>query len=86
MPPGIALACLGHFLIIGPLTIAVLPINAAVAGIMFVRQRAAFREAGLRVRRNVLGFALYFLLYQLIMSPTSVAGYAQELLGARRRW
>ena len=86
VPPGIVLACLGHFVIIGPLTIAVLPINAAVAGIMFLRQRAAFHEAGLRVRRNVLGFALYFLLYQLIMSPTSVAGYAQELFGARRRW
>jgi poly-beta-1,6-N-acetyl-D-glucosamine synthase len=86
VPPGIVLACLGHFLIIGPLTLAVLPLNAAVAGIMFFRQRAAFSEAGLRVRRNVVGFALYFLLYQLVMAPTSVAGYAQEAFGVRRRW
>lgn len=86
IPPGIVLACFGNFLIIGPMTVAVLPISAAVAGIMFAKQRTAFRQAGLQVRRNAPGFIVYFLAYQLVMSPTSVAGYLQEMLGARRRW
>jgi biofilm PGA synthesis N-glycosyltransferase PgaC len=39
---------------------------------------------GLRVRRNLLGFFAFVLLYQMLMSPVSVAGYGQELLGLRR--
>ncbi len=31
-------------------------------------------------------FLGYLLTYQLFMSPVSVAGYAQELFGARRSW
>jgi biofilm PGA synthesis N-glycosyltransferase PgaC len=86
IPTGIVLACFGNFLIVGPMTVAVLPISGAIAGIMFVKQRAAFAEAGLKIRRNLPGFVAYFLFYQLIMSPTAVAGYLQEMLGARRRW
>jgi biofilm PGA synthesis N-glycosyltransferase PgaC len=45
-----------------------------------------FNLLGLRVRRNTLGFVAFVLTYQMLMSPVSVAGYAQELLGLRRRW
>ena len=34
----------------------------------------------------VPGYLGYLLTYQLFMSPVSVAGYAQELFGAARRW
>jgi biofilm PGA synthesis N-glycosyltransferase PgaC len=53
---------------------------------MLIRQRTVFRGLGLRIRRNVLGFVLYVLVYQLVMSPISVSGYAKELFGARRVW
>lgn len=84
--PGIALAATGDFAIVGPMTIAVLPINALLAGIMFRRQHSSLLDAGLRVRRGALGFVLFLLIYQLFMSPVSVAGYLQELLHVRRRW
>ncbi|MBX6354195.1 MAG: hypothetical protein IRZ10_12810 [Thermoflavifilum sp.] len=51
-----------------------------------MRQRRVFKHLGLRVRRNRLGFVAYVLFYQMIMSPVSVWGYVQELLGLQRRW
>lgn len=85
-PIGIVLALCGNFAIVGPLTLAVVPLNLMLSGIMFHLSREAFEEVGLRVRQNRLGFLAYVLTYQLFMSPVSVAGYAQELFGAARRW
>jgi len=86
IPTGIVLALTGNFLIIGPMTVAVLPISLTIALTMLVRQKAVFRGLGLHIRSNLLGFVLYVLVYQLVMSPISVSGYAKELFGARRRW
>jgi|ERR1022692_83198 biofilm PGA synthesis N-glycosyltransferase PgaC len=84
--PGIVLAMFGYFAIVGPMTLAVLPLKMLLAGVRYHRQGMSFAEAGLRVRRNRIGFALYVACYQLIMSPVSVTGYAQELLHIKRRW
>jgi biofilm PGA synthesis N-glycosyltransferase PgaC len=85
-PIGIVLALFGNFAIVGPMTLAVLPLNLILSGVMFHLSRQSFEEVGLKVRRNRLGFLGYLLTYQLFMSPLSVAGYAQELFGTRRRW
>jgi biofilm PGA synthesis N-glycosyltransferase PgaC len=84
--PGIVLAMFGDFAIVGPMTLAVLPLNMLLASVMYRRQHRSFAEVGLLVRRNLIGFGLYVFCYQLIMSPASVAGYAQELLRLKRRW
>jgi biofilm PGA synthesis N-glycosyltransferase PgaC len=84
--PGIVLACMGSFVIVGPMTIAVLPINILIASVMLTRQRAVFRDVGLRIRRNHAGFLSYLLLYSPIMSPVSFVGYLKELAGTKRRW
>jgi poly-beta-1,6-N-acetyl-D-glucosamine synthase len=84
--PGIVLAVFGNYAIVGPTTLAVLPLNLVISGIMYRRQRKSFAHAGLRVRQNVVGFVVYLLAYQLLMSPVSVAGYAEELFRTARRW
>jgi biofilm PGA synthesis N-glycosyltransferase PgaC len=84
--PGVVLACMGNFMLVGPMTIAVLPINILIAGVMLARQRAVFRETGFRIRRNIGGFLAYLLLYAPIMSPVSFVGYVKELHGTERRW
>lgn len=89
VPAGIALACTGRFWIVGPLTLIVLPVNVLIGGVMFARQRAAFGEVGLRVRRgprDLMGLLGFLLVYQLVMSPVSLSGYAAEVLRLRRRW
>jgi biofilm PGA synthesis N-glycosyltransferase PgaC len=85
-PIGIVLAFFGIFAIVGPMTLLVLPLNVCLSMIMFHLSRQSFREVGLGVRRNRLGFLGYLLAYQLVMSPISVMGYAQELVGTRRNW
>ncbi len=85
-PVGIVLALFGNFAIVGPMTLAVLPLNVALSMIMFHLSKKSFDEVDLKVRQNRLGFFGYLFTYQLFMSPVSVAGYAQELFGAARRW
>jgi biofilm PGA synthesis N-glycosyltransferase PgaC len=84
--PGVVLACMGKFLIVGPMTLAVLPINMLIASVMLTRQRTVFRELGLRIRQNRFGFLSYLLLYSPMMSPVSFLGYVKELAGTKRRW
>ena len=85
-PIGIVLALFGNFAIVGPMTLAVLPLNVLLSMIMFHLSKQSFDEVGLKVRQNRLGYFGYLFTYQLFMSPVSVAGYAQELFGAARRW
>jgi poly-beta-1,6-N-acetyl-D-glucosamine synthase len=85
--PGLGLAATGRYWIVGPYTLAVLPLTLAVNLILYrFQRRRVFNLLGLRVRRNALGFVGFVLAYQMIMSPVAVLGYGQELLGLRRRW
>src|SRR6185312_10990953 len=65
-PAGIVLACFGIFAIVGPMTLAVIPLNGLLATIMYLRAREAFRAQSLAVRRARLGFVLFLLGYQLL--------------------
>jgi biofilm PGA synthesis N-glycosyltransferase PgaC len=84
--PGIVLAVLGNFAVVGPMTLLVLPLNAVLAAVMFQHQRSVFRGLELTVRRNRIGFLFYLLCYQFVMSPISLAGYVLEAARARRAW
>jgi poly-beta-1,6-N-acetyl-D-glucosamine synthase len=85
--PGLALAATGRYWIVGPYTLAVLPLTLVVNLILYrFQRRRVFNLLGLRVRRNTMGFVGFVLAYQMLMSPIAVAGYGQELLGLRRRW
>jgi biofilm PGA synthesis N-glycosyltransferase PgaC len=85
--PGLVLAATGRYWIVGPYTLAVLPLTLVVNAILYrFQRRRVFNLLGLRVRRNTLGFLGFVLTYQMLMSPVAVVGYGQELLGLRRRW
>ena len=85
--PGLVLACFGYFWLVGPMTVAVLPLTGLAYGLLFRRQwRDVFKPLGLVVRRNWLALLAFLVVYQVLMSAVSVRGYAQELLRLRRRW
>jgi poly-beta-1,6-N-acetyl-D-glucosamine synthase len=85
--PGLMLAATGRYWIVGPYTLAVLPLTLVVNLILYqFQRRRVFNLLGLRVRRNAAGFVGFVLAYQVLMSPIAVVGYGQELLGLRRRW
>jgi biofilm PGA synthesis N-glycosyltransferase PgaC len=84
--PGLVLAATGRYWIVGPSTLAVLPLTLVVNAILYrFQRRRVFNLPGLRVRRNTLGFLGFVLTYQMLMSPIALVGYGQELLGLRRR-
>jgi biofilm PGA synthesis N-glycosyltransferase PgaC len=84
--PGVVLALFGHFYIAGPSTLLVLPLAFLIVLVMYKKQKAVFNELGLKVRQNFVGFLVYMLVYQVLMSPICVIGYAQELMGMTKRW
>ncbi len=79
-------AFFGKYWIVGPATLFVVPLALLQNYILYSYQRNVFRKLDLRIRRNRLGFVLYVLLYQMLMSPMSVIGYCQEILMLRRKW
>lgn len=86
--PGLVMAVFFHrYFVVGPMTLAVMPLTAVVYGILYRHQRTrVFEPLGLKVRRNRIAMVLFLLLYQPIMSAVSVTGYVQEVLRLRRKW
>jgi len=84
--PGVVLALFGHYYIVGPSTLLVLPLAVLIVSVMYKKQQAVFKELGLRVRQNFVGLLVYMLVYQILMSPICVLGYTQELLGLTKKW
>jgi biofilm PGA synthesis N-glycosyltransferase PgaC len=85
--PGLVLACFGYFWIVGPMTIAVLPLTIGVYAMLFHFQNTrVFKPLGLTVRRSRRSFVLFVIFYQVFMSTFSVIGYTQELTRRRRKW
>jgi len=69
--PGLLLAATGRYWIVGPYTLAVLPLTLVVNAILYrFQRRRVFNLLGLRIRRNILGFLGFVLTYQMLMSPS----------------
>ncbi|MEB3749775.1 glycosyltransferase [Geobacillus sp. FSL W8-0032] len=84
--PGFIAAWFGYYYIVGPMTLWVIPLSLLAYGALYRYQRYVFRMLGLRVRRNRVGFVLFVLCYQMIMSPVSFFGYLQEWFRLQRIW
>lgn len=85
--PGLVLAMFGFYWIVGPMTLLVLPLTMISYAILYLYQKDyVFRNLQLRIRKNKVGFLLFLLFYQTIMSPVSVWGYLQEVFKLKRVW
>jgi biofilm PGA synthesis N-glycosyltransferase PgaC len=84
--PGVVLALFGNYAIVGPMTLAVLPLNLTLSGVMYLRQHRVMAEVGIHERRNPVGYLAYVLLYQLLSSPLSLWGYVQEIGHRETKW
>lgn len=84
--PGLVLAFFGFYLTVGPMTLLVLPLTLISYSILYSYQIYVFRHLNLKIRKNKLGFIIFVLFYQMIMSPISVWGYLQEFLMLKRIW
>jgi len=87
MIPGIIAAFFGIFILAGPYTLLVIPLALLLNYIMFKIQSRMFNQQGLKVRRNILGFIVFVLVYSFIMAPVCVYGYLKEaIFGNNKNW
>jgi len=86
IPGVIAALVFRNYLLVGLMTLLLLPLALLINGIMYYKQRQVFNRMGLTIRQNLLGFLLYMIGYQLIMTPASLAGYASEMLRLKKSW
>ncbi len=84
--PGLVLACFGKFWIVGPMTLALLPISFLLNRVMYRRASAMFIEEHLYVRQNLLGLGFYAVIYSLVLQPACVWGYLSEILRLKKTW
>jgi biofilm PGA synthesis N-glycosyltransferase PgaC len=84
--PGLVLALMGHYWIVGPMTLSLFPIALLINWLMFRTESKMFMEQGLHVRRNIVGFLIYLLPYNIILQPAAVVGYFVEFLGFKKVW
>ncbi|MEN8075336.1 glycosyltransferase [Clostridioides difficile] len=84
--PGLILALFGKFYIVGPFLILVFPITLLTFIIFYFKQKTFFTMLDLKVRKNKLGFIIFIVFYQMIMSPISLIGYTQEIFRTKRVW
>jgi biofilm PGA synthesis N-glycosyltransferase PgaC len=84
--PGLLFAMFGHYWIVGPMTLALLPISFLMNTLMYQRNKKTFDEVGLKVRQNRIGLFTYSLVYSIILQPACVWGYASEIMNLRKTW
>jgi biofilm PGA synthesis N-glycosyltransferase PgaC len=87
MPIGLFEALQGNFVIVGPLTLAVMPVNLLVIAFMRRGQRRAYDRAQLpHPGRDLAGFVGFLFAYHLITAPAACTGYLAEAVRIRKRW
>jgi biofilm PGA synthesis N-glycosyltransferase PgaC len=84
--PGIVLALFGYYWIVGPMTLALIPLAMGMNYLMFGLGKTMFDHRGLRVRINLKGFLIYSFAYNLIMQPICFLGYLSEILKLKKNW
>ena len=84
--PGVILACFGKFWIVGPMTLALLPMSLLFNWQMFSKGKLMFQKEHLKVRTNILGFVFYVFAYGLVLQPACVYGYFSELCNLKKSW
>lgn len=86
--PGLIAAIFFHnFIIVGPMTLLLMPLTLLEFLVMHLSEKKrVFDSVGLKVRKNILGFIMYFLFFSIILSPVCVYGYVQEFIGSKRKW
>lgn len=84
--PGLIMAFFGHFWIVGPMTLALLPIGMAMNYMMYHVGKQMFDKKGLGIRTNFEGFLIYTIAYNLIMQPVCLLGYFSEFLNLKKKW
>jgi biofilm PGA synthesis N-glycosyltransferase PgaC len=85
--PGVILFIFGYPLLFSWWSMLVIPITLVIYGLLRRWQdRYVFRRLGVHPEADRRGFIGFLFCYQALTSAASLRGYAQQFVGAARRW
>lgn len=87
VPLGLILLALGNQLLIGPISLLVIPLGLLLCLLIEIRRKNMLKEIECKLeRRSILAFIVYVLLYAFILAPYCLIGYISELLNFKKEW
>ena len=85
--PGILLALIfGFHLLAGKITLYLLPLTFLYSTIIYKIQQKKLKKLGISMANKNVSYILYMFLYQLYMTPATLAGYLSEMFKTKRVW
>lgn len=84
--PGVILALFGNFAVVGPMTLALVPLSLLLNYSMLHFERKVFQEANIKIRKNIGGMLMYMFAYGFVLQPACVWGYLAETFNLRKSW
>lgn len=87
VPLGLILLALGNPLLIGWLSLLVLPLGMLLCLLIEYRRRNMLKDIECKLeKRSFLAFIVYILLYAFILAPYCLIGYISELVNYKKEW
>lgn len=84
--PGLILAFFGIYLIVGLMTLFVLPLLLVMTLTSYIYQRKVYRSLQEECPCIIWSYVFYALIYSIIQAPINLLGYMEELLSLKKRW
>ena len=87
VPLGLIFLLLGNPLLIGWISLLVIPFGLLLCLLIEIRRKNMLKEIDCKLeKRSVLAFIVYILLYAVILAPFCLTGYIIELLNCKKKW
>ena len=87
VPLGLIFLALGNPLLIGWISLLVIPLGMLLCLLIEIRRKNMLREIDCRLeKRSILAFIVYVLLYAFILAPYCLIGYISELVSTKKEW
>lgn len=87
VPLGLILLALGNPLLIGWISLLVIPFGLLLCFVIEMKRKNMQKEVNCKLeKRSVLAFIIYVLLYSFILAPYCLIGYILELINHKKEW
>lgn len=87
VPLGLILLALGNPLLIGWISLLVIPLGLLLCLLIEIRRKNMLKEINCKLeKRSALAFIVYVLLYAFILAPYCLIGYISELINVKKEW
>lgn len=87
VPLGLILLALGKPLLIGWISLLVIPFGMLLCLLIEIRRKNMLKEIDCKLeKRSILAFIVYVLVYAFVLAPFCLMGYISELINGKKEW